>query len=175
MTLISITTACPSCGSKEIVYSCDPSCCFNHVCSACLSSFELSTVDLGETSPPISMGQVNIDPCAPTVDCARCKSLNVYMTEEAPQRFFCTSCRAVLELVLSSEQFIFQTAYQYLRSHGYHFIFFTASLSVIIGNAIFWSKCQGLFSKHQFEFGKLFEATLFHLSKTISDLEQTGW
>jgi hypothetical protein len=103
MTFSPLTTTCPACGSKDIVYSCEPACCFNHVCSSCLNSFELLTRDLGESGPSMDMEPEERDPCAPTVACARCKSLNVYMAGENPARLSCASCHAMLELVFSSE------------------------------------------------------------------------
>lgn len=103
MNFLPLTIACPGCGAKELVYSCDPACCFNHVCSACLNTVELSTRDLGET---LAFGDIEIeerDPCAPTTACARCQSLNVYATAESATKLFCASCHAVLELELSFE------------------------------------------------------------------------
>src|SRR5215216_4739326 len=103
MAYLPLAISCPSCASTEIVYSCEPACCFNHVCSTCLNSFELSTRDLGETASTISVTAAERDTCAPTVACARCKGLNVYLLEETPLTLFCASCRALLELVFSSE------------------------------------------------------------------------
>mgnify|MGYP001619709065 CR=1 FL=1 len=47
-----ISPACPSCGSREITYTCEPKCCFNHVCNHCHASFMLVTEKLGRELPP---------------------------------------------------------------------------------------------------------------------------
>ena len=45
---------CPQCNSADVVYSCEPKCCYNHVCAECRSTFELNTVKTGES---IHMGR----------------------------------------------------------------------------------------------------------------------
>ena len=42
-----LVVQCPSCGSSEITYTCEPKCCFNHICAACYTTFELFTEPLG--------------------------------------------------------------------------------------------------------------------------------
>lgn len=110
-----LIATCPACGSGDVVYSCTPDCCFNHVCNQCLESFELSTRDLGESLSPggieagwqDSRGQESReqesrerDSCAPTVSCARCGSLELLMIEEGDSkgRLICSACKTLLEL-----------------------------------------------------------------------------
>ena len=47
MILRPLTIACPSCGSTDVTYTCEPKCCFNHICAACYTTFELATEALG--------------------------------------------------------------------------------------------------------------------------------
>jgi hypothetical protein len=101
MVFLPLKIACPGCGSNNLVYSCDPACCFNHVCGDCLNNFELLTRDLGETIAFADTEPEEKDTCAPTVACARCKSLSVYATAESSMKLFCASCHALLELEFS--------------------------------------------------------------------------
>ncbi|HXG93256.1 MAG TPA: hypothetical protein VNN73_12975 [Blastocatellia bacterium] len=99
-----LTIACPGCGSPDVVYSCHPDCCFNHVCSNCLSNFELATKDSGETLPTFGLRAEEKDSCAPTVQCARCSSLDVYQLKDeksSVQKLACAKCRALLALEFS--------------------------------------------------------------------------
>jgi DNA-directed RNA polymerase subunit RPC12/RpoP len=97
---------CPKCGGREIVYSCEPKCCFNHVCADCRSTFEINTHKTGrfdreaarEFSEPLS-GE-------PTTGCAACDSLGlaVLSTSEQETLLLCGRCRAVLTLAI--EEFV---------------------------------------------------------------------
>ncbi len=85
---------CPACGASDVIYSCEPTCCFNHVCAACRAAFYPSTEDTGrriaglaERPPPACTD--------PTVACDACGSLAVYLLGEEP---VCTRCGAVLVL-----------------------------------------------------------------------------
>jgi hypothetical protein len=101
----SLTVVCPACSSTDVSYSCVPDCCFNHVCAACLNSFELSTEDLGEEVASVTVPESDEDPSRPTVACARCQSLAVYelIERQGPaSSVICISCRAVLRLCFSS-------------------------------------------------------------------------
>jgi hypothetical protein len=92
---------CPSCGSPEITYTCEPKCCFNHICAACYTTFELFTEPLGRLLPGIEKPPHERDSLAPTVACARCDSLEVYMVTSAggaPGTLVCTDCYALLQL-----------------------------------------------------------------------------
>lgn len=88
---------CPACGGADVVYTCEPRCCFNHACAACRATFYPSTESTGrrvaglpEQPPP--------DCTAPTVACENCRSLAVYMLGDDP---VCTACGAVLTLHLA--------------------------------------------------------------------------
>jgi len=104
MELLPLTVACPGCGSEDVVYSCDPDCCFNHVCSSCLHNFELFTEDLGEKIPLAGGHPPEKDSCMPTVACALCQSLNVYqlaVAEGEARKLVCVSCLSLLRLGFS--------------------------------------------------------------------------
>jgi len=106
MKLAPLSVACPQCGSKDVVYSCKPECCFNHVCNNCYTTFELETTRVGEISgefpaPP------EPDPSGPTAPCARCGETSVFAISEeqattplsAPAaRYVCAACKALLTL-----------------------------------------------------------------------------
>ncbi len=85
-----------------MVYTCVPSCCFNHVCAECRASFTLATeVAVGEVSPAESSGapvERPEDPTAPTAPCARCGSLAV---GSGPEGLACLACHARLSLRVS--------------------------------------------------------------------------
>ncbi len=91
-----LVIACPACGSFDVVYSCTPNCCFNHVCAACGSTFEPSTRARGGilngAEPPDPLPKAG-DPTAP---CAKCESTAVYMTDDGT--LVCTGCGALLAL-----------------------------------------------------------------------------
>jgi len=90
--------ACPTCGATDVLYSCTPNCCFNHVCANCGTTFEPITRALGTTShvvPPEPLP----DATDPTAACAKCDSTAVYMLEDG--RIVCASCQAVLVLELT--------------------------------------------------------------------------
>lgn len=85
--------ACPSCGSHSVVYSCEPKCCFNHVCGDCHCTFELQTRALGGELPEVEAPERPLEACDPTAECARCHSLTVYQVGD---RYVCLSCSALL-------------------------------------------------------------------------------
>ena len=97
-----LTIKCPNCGSDKVAYSCEPECCFNHVCEDCLASFQLATRSLGETITGLPAMLEEKDSCAPTARCAKCQSLEVHSIDmddaEGPSAF-CVACGAALELV----------------------------------------------------------------------------
>ena len=96
-----LSVSCPICGSESVVYSCQPDCCFNHVCGDCLASFQLETRALGGKISDIAFEAIEPDSCAPTVRCARCESLNVRMIDgEDPgaKCLVCEDCLTVLKL-----------------------------------------------------------------------------
>ena len=105
MTLHPLSVQCPTCGSEDVTYTCEPKCCFNHLCGSCYTTFELLTQPLQGTLATLQMPAQERDSLAPTVACARCESLDVYMVDRensSPRRLVCTNCRALLELIFAS-------------------------------------------------------------------------
>jgi hypothetical protein len=101
MKLLALKIICPVCGSESVTYTCEPKCCFNHICDSCYTTFELTT--------DIAGGELNIgdfqpeerDSLAPTVACARCEGLDVYSLEDN-NTLVCVSCHALLSLAFNS-------------------------------------------------------------------------
>jgi hypothetical protein len=94
-----LTIKCPHCGSAEVFYSCEPKCCFNHVCEACKGTFEPITKAaggrLGDIQPPDPLP----DCTEPTVACALCESTAVYVLADG--RLVCADCGALLVMELT--------------------------------------------------------------------------
>ena len=94
-----LTIQCPQCGGTDVSYSCSPSCCFNHVCSDCYTTFEPITVATGGRMaggvPPEPLPEA----ADPTVACVKCDSTKVYMV--GAEELVCSSCGAVLKLELT--------------------------------------------------------------------------
>jgi hypothetical protein len=107
---------CPECGSRDVVYSCEPKCCFNHVCADCKTTFQITTARTGRTDPD-SAEVFQPDSGDPTTSCCCCHSLKVgaLATEALPTEWttnppatektennaallVCGDCRAVLTL-----------------------------------------------------------------------------
>ena len=108
MKALPLTLNCPRCGSADVVYSCEPECCFNHVCGDCLASFQLKTRDVGGKLADFSFQASERDCLAPTVPCARCNSLNVAEIDEDDEnvvgaKLACVDCKALLEIDFDSE------------------------------------------------------------------------
>ena len=105
MTLHPLTVQCPTCGSADVTYTCEPHCCFTHVCGSCDTSFELCTQPLEGVIGALDKPSQERDSLAPTVACARCESLEVYAVEREgslPQQLVCARCHTRLELVFTS-------------------------------------------------------------------------
>src|SRR5215831_4753437 len=102
MRLLPLSLACPQCGSNEVLYSCSPSCCFNHVCSGCYTTFEPVTKRVGEFES--ELGQLpDLDASGPTAACARCGAINLFRLEDDSRLrgVVCGSCRALLAVELT--------------------------------------------------------------------------
>jgi len=92
---------CPSCGSSEITYTCEPKCCFNHICATCYTTFELFTEPSGRLLSGIEKPLQERDSLSPTVACVKCDSLEVYMVTpegDAPGGLVCIDCHGLLQL-----------------------------------------------------------------------------
>lgn len=94
--MIPIQAKCPTCGSADVFYSCHVSCCFNHVCNACRTTFELSTRVLGKSGETPSMPQ-DRDTSLPMAPCAECGKANVFQAEGRDE-LVCASCHSLLAL-----------------------------------------------------------------------------
>jgi hypothetical protein len=94
---------CPQCGSPEVVYSCNPSCCFNHVCGKCYTTFEPATVKVGELAGELGPLPPDPDPTGPTAPCARCGECKLFAIADGPTagKLVCVSCKALLTLELT--------------------------------------------------------------------------
>jgi hypothetical protein len=118
---VPLAVECPECGSAGVFYSCDPRCCFNHVCESCRASFFLSTRLLGETSaafPDLAVGARGADTTGPTAPCARCQGIHLLSitieespedrgqrpaVKDAPKPVMCSDCGAFLAVEISAE------------------------------------------------------------------------
>lgn len=97
---------CPHCHGRDIVYSCEPKCCFNHVCADCRSTFELNTEKTGRFDPA-SAPQAQEPPSGdPTTGCPACDSIRVGVLNVTPEEtlLVCGNCNAVLRLKV--EEFV---------------------------------------------------------------------
>jgi protein-arginine kinase activator protein McsA len=94
-----LSLACPVCRSPEVFYSCEPKCCFNHVCAACHSTFEPATRAIGRVQNRIEPPDPLPEPADPAVACAQCESIRVYMLEDG--RLVCADCGSLLELEIT--------------------------------------------------------------------------
>ena len=81
MTLQPLVIACPQCGSTDVFYSCEPKCCFNHVCSNCRTTFEPFTTRVGEVTEDFAVPP-ELEPTAPAAPCARCGEARVFLSPE---------------------------------------------------------------------------------------------
>jgi hypothetical protein len=96
--------ACPHCKSREIVYSCEPKCCFNHVCAECRSTFEINNEKTGRNDPDTPFDLSDPDSSDPTTGCAQCDSLRVgFLSADGDSTLLlCGNCRAVLKLAIEN-------------------------------------------------------------------------
>lgn len=101
MILRPLSIECPSCGSSDVTYTCEPKCCFNHICATCYTTFELASETLGRTLADLEVPVQERDCLAPTVACAHCDSLDVYRVEDVDwpsEQLVCTACHMLLKL-----------------------------------------------------------------------------
>ncbi len=97
---------CPHCGGADIVYSCEPKCCFNHVCADCRSTFEINTVKTGAYDRTARVDAAEPESGEPTTACAVCESLRVAVLRQEGGDIYllCADCRAVSRMVI--EEFV---------------------------------------------------------------------
>ncbi len=97
---------CPKCGGAEIIYSCEPKCCFNHVCADCRSTFEINTQKAGRFDQQTPIDAREPESGDPTTGCAACDSLKVAVisVSDSETLLLCANCRAVLRLAI--EEFV---------------------------------------------------------------------
>jgi hypothetical protein len=92
---------CPKCGGSEIIYSCEPKCCFNHVCADCRSTFEINTEKTGEFDYGSKLDFAEPESGEPTTACAACECLSIAVIESNEEiRIVCGKCRAVSRVVI---------------------------------------------------------------------------
>jgi hypothetical protein len=89
---------CPECNSRDVVYSCEPKCCFNHVCADCKTTFQITTSKLGRSDP--TAGEVaRPESGDPTTNCCVCHSLRVgVVSDNDAKTLICGDCKALLSL-----------------------------------------------------------------------------
>ena len=103
MRLLALQLLCPRCGSPDITYSCEPKCCFCHVCGNCYFQFWPVTRFTGREMAGLEPPPGEKDCLLPTAQCARCHSLNVCSVEGDGGTFLCADCGGVLTLEYSEE------------------------------------------------------------------------
>jgi hypothetical protein len=97
---------CPKCGGADIVYSCEPKCCFNHVCADCRSTFEINTQKTGRFDEAVDADVQEPESSEPTTGCAYCESLRIAVLSSNAEEtlLLCGKCHAVLRMVI--EEFV---------------------------------------------------------------------
>ena len=97
---------CPLCNGTDIVYSCEPKCCFNHVCADCRSTFEINTEKTGQYDQTTALDFREPESGDPTTGCATCESLRVAVLriEGDETLLLCGKCRAISRMVI--EEFV---------------------------------------------------------------------
>jgi len=99
-----IRVACPRCQSLDVTYTCEPKCCFNHLCGSCYGTFELKTT-LRADAGPFKAPAFEHDVFRATVDCARCRGVNVFLAgsgEPGNAEAACADCGALLTLEIET-------------------------------------------------------------------------
>jgi len=88
------------------VYSCEPKCCFNHVCADCRSTFELNTKKTGRFDHQAQIAAQEPSSGEPTTGCANCESLQMAVLSSTSEEtlLVCGNCRSVLSLAV--EEFV---------------------------------------------------------------------
>jgi hypothetical protein len=97
---------CPKCGGADVIYSCEPKCCFNHVCADCRSTFEINTQKTGRFDESATTEAQEPESGDPTTGCANCESLRITVLSSTPDEtlLVCGKCHAVLKMLI--EEFV---------------------------------------------------------------------
>ena len=96
---------CPHCDGRDIVYSCEPKCCFNHVCADCRSTFEINTEKTGDFDRESKLEFAEPESGDPTTACASCESLKIAVLNAGDEPLIvCGKCGAVSRVVI--EEFV---------------------------------------------------------------------
>jgi len=97
---------CPKCGGADVIYSCEPKCCFNHVCADCRSTFEINTQKTGRLDESATTEAQEPESGDPTTGCANCESLRITVLSSTPDEtlLVCRKCHAVLKMLI--EEFV---------------------------------------------------------------------
>ncbi len=93
---------CPVCQGPEVVYSCEPKCCFNHVCADCRTTFLINTEKTGRFDHSVALDAADPDSTDPTTGCANCESLKVTVlsSDAAETLLICARCHAISRLLI---------------------------------------------------------------------------
>jgi hypothetical protein len=94
-----LTIACPGCGSDEVLYTCTPNCCFNHVCAKCGATFETATSAAGGALTGVQPPEPPPEATDPAAPCARCDAVAVYLLEDGGA--VCGACGALLRIEIT--------------------------------------------------------------------------
>ncbi len=97
--LVPIQAKCPTCQSRDVFYTCHVTCCFNHVCNDCKTTFELATHAIRNDSHRINSvaEMADRDTTLPTAPCASCEKTDVLQIE-GTNDLYCISCCSILAL-----------------------------------------------------------------------------
>jgi hypothetical protein len=95
---------CPHCQSANIIYTCEPKCCFNHICADCRSTFQLNTERSGCFDRETMLIAKEPPSGEPTAACANCESLRIAVIDAVAAELLCADCRAISRLTI--EEFV---------------------------------------------------------------------
>lgn len=98
-----IEAVCPKCGSDKIVYSCDPECCFNHICEKCLTTFEIGTIASDNEAMKNDFTLPERDITEPTTECDACGSIEVFRLPDS-ENLVCADCGNLLLMEYNNVQ-----------------------------------------------------------------------
>jgi len=98
-----IQARCPLCRSDAVVYSCTPTCCFNHVCAECRAVWQQGTELLPEAPPAGIVLPEGVDAAGESyTPCARCNDPVLQLS--GTDTLYCPNCRVLLRLRCTAVQ-----------------------------------------------------------------------